>query len=280
MQLIVLIFGCLFISYGKLPAGSLFAALLILPSIRRWYSYITRFMKNLKQRNVLEERVLYLYEKEEEKAIEVEPLKKINVENLSFSYDSKTLILDGINISIQAGEKLIISGQNGTGKTTLLKLIAGLYEPKSGRVMLNVPSMNINKATLRTLVSYCSQESYLFHGTLLENVCLGLPDITADQVKDMLASLGLGKYPLDDIVEEGGNNYSSGEKQKILLARSLLKQTNLLLLDEPTNHIDMESQEFLVEYIKTTKKAVILISHNKEFIDKFQGIFKELVLEA
>lgn len=274
MKIIVLIVGCILISKKMLAVGSLFSALLILPSLRKWYGYIKRLIYNCKKLNILTNRVYYLFENHDSKKQDISEFKEIHSDNISFKYTEEKIILKNLNITIENSQKYIIVGPNGTGKTTLLRLLSGILKPVQGNFILDKNKILTN-STLQNITSYNSQESYLFKGTLLENITFN-NKIPTNKIQKTLNCLGLEKYSLETAVKEGGNNFSVGEKHKISLARTILKDSEFILLDEPTNHVDNECVDYLINFITTTNKTILIVSHDNEFVEKLNGVCKTL----
>ena len=191
-----------------------------------------------------------------------QPLK---IMDLSFKYDKtdSNNIIDHLNFELSRGEKFLIVGENGAGKSTLLKLIMGLLEPDSGYIKLG------NK----TDIGYYAQEL-----ELLDN---------ESTILDNLISMGYNQRQLRSILSKflfyGNDVYknvsvlSPGEKSRVALAKISLSGANMLLLDEPTNHLDPETQNLIAEVFKNYDGAMIVVSHNPEFVDNL-GIERLLIL--
>ena len=156
-----------------------------------------------------------------------------------------------------------ICGTNGSGKSTLVSILTGLRKSYTGSLFVNgVELKDINQKEYRKYISYAPQEPFLFNGTVRENVRLG--DLTAqkEKVDQIMKLFGIDKYA-DKEVSENGTNLSGGEKQRVSLARAVLKDAPILLLDEPDNHLDTEIQESLREILKGEQRIVFFISHRK-----------------
>ncbi len=177
----------------------------------------------------------------------------LDVNNLSFGYNKESIVLDDIALKIDSGMVLGIAGANGAGKSTLMKIIAGLYVPNSGEMCLNgsdYHSVSIDQ--WRKSISYLPQKSFLFMGTIYDNISMVKPTATYEEVikaakaafaDDFIRSLPEG---YNTVAGGGGKLFSTGERQKIAIARAFLKDSPLLLLDEPTASLDTQS-EFLIE---------------------------------
>src|SRR5699024_7060078 len=189
----------------------------------------------------------------------------LNIENLSKAYPHKTLFYN-IKLGINEGEKIGVIGINGTGKSTLLKLIAGLESPDQGV---------INKGkSIR--VEYLAQiPEFKENLTILENVLLGKK---AD--KEYLNIEGQAKSMLEklNIIDCDGNinTLSGGQKKRVALVRILLTPAEILVLDEPTNHLDNEMTEWLEDYLKKYKGAFVMVTHDRYFLDRVTNKILEI----
>lgn len=190
------------------------------------------------------------------------PLK---IENVCFKYDktAKRNLLYKINIEIPRGEKFLIVGENGVGKSTLLKLIIGELIPDSGRIILGP----------KTDIGYYAQEHELLNldQNLIEN--LKEFDLTEREARGIL---GRFLFQGDELYKKV-SVLSPGERSRLALAKLTLQKANLLVLDEPTNHLDKETQKTIAENLRTFQGTIILVSHNPEFVHHL-GVERTLIL--
>ena len=180
----------------------------------------------------------------------------LTLEGVRKSFAGRT-VFDGVSLNLQRGDKLAVVGVNGAGKTTLLKILAGL-EPAEGTVR---PGHNV-------ILSYFGQhqaQELAGELSILDTVYHTAVDMTITQVRSLLgAFLFTG-----DEVEKQVRVLSGGEKSRVALARMLVRPANLMLLDEPTNHLDMSSQEILQEALAQYEGTIIVVSHNRFFVNSF-----------
>jgi len=216
-------------------------------------------------------------------------LKKIqgNVEfkNISFGYQADNLILDNINLKVLAGQKIALVGGSGQGKTTLIDLISLYFQPISGEILIdgvNIQSLNLN--FLRKIIAYIPQEITLFNDTVRNNIRYGKIEATEEEIVKAAKAAHAHEFvesfskKYEQIVGERGVKLSTGQKQRIAIARALIRDPKILILDEATSSLDSESekliQEALGELIK--EKTTFIIAHRLSTVKKADKI---LVLE-
>lgn len=155
----------------------------------------------------------------------------ITFQNVKFRYGTRKLVLDDVDITIHQGEKVAFVGESGSGKTTLTKLLLHLYKPEEGNILINGNNIeDIQLETLRERIAYISQETFLFSGTIMENLMLGIDDASVDDVieasKLAQAHEFINELPLryETMLEENGANLSGGQRQRLAIARAMLKK--------------------------------------------------------
>ena len=191
----------------------------------------------------------------------------IEFKNVSFSYpDSATKALDGISFRIRPGEKVGIIGRIGSGKTTVGKLVTGFYPPAEGSIQVDgIDVRQYDPADLRAGVGFLLQDVDLFYGKLRDNITLGKPTATDEEVLAAARLSGVESFiaghpqGYDMMVAEGGRSLSGGQKQAIGLARVLIRQPRILFLDEPTAHFDVRSEAEFLERLKGLAKQEMTI---------------------
>lgn len=185
-------------------------------------------------------------------------LGSYDLEGVRFRYDSgdRQLALTVQRLAIQAGEKVAILGRVGAGKSTLLQLLAGLQVPTEGRVCLDGIDLSIiDPADVRRDMSLLTQHARLFHGTIRENIIMGMPHASDDMVEKALAMAGALSFVrsrhegLDNLLLEGGVGLSDGQRQALVLARMLIRDSAIVLLDEPTTSFDEATERQVIDSI-------------------------------
>ncbi len=216
------------------------------------------------------------------------PLGEINrleFEKVTFKHQSATTdALSDISFKTGLGETIAFVGPSGSGKTTLVKLLVGLYPPLSGRILYNGhPSTNIALDELRKQIGFVTQDTQLFSGTIRENLLFVNPDATDAQCLDVLNKsacqnlLARANNGLNTIIGEGGVKVSGGEKQRLSIARALLRNPNILVFDEATSALDSLTEEEISETIRNISKnrnqATIMIAHRLSTVMHADRIF-------
>lgn len=211
----------------------------------------------------------------------------ISLDNISFAYDKKTdsaeepHVLDNISMTIHKGDVVAIVGSSGSGKSTLMKILCGFERCQKGEYYLcehSIEEWNIDSA--RSLISYVPQDSYLFPGTIAENVAIGSDDIDETLVKNVCQKAGISDMikELPDgyhtEVGERGVKLSGGERQRLAIARALYKNAPIILLDEPTSALDEETEKIISKTIyEDSEKTVIVIAHRLSTIQNADRIY-------
>ena len=203
---------------------------------------------------------------------------EIRFEHVSFSYDDRVILTD-FNGHFTRGINYLI-GENGSGKSTALRLLCRLYSPDNGRITIDgIDLASVKRADLRSYVSIVFSDSLIFDGSIYENILIGNLSATREEVISAAEKAGLddlvralpGHY--DTPVGENGLNLSSGEMQKIALARVLLRDSPVIVFDEFTRSIDEESKRSIYQVIRQlTNKTVIIVTHNMADIKEGSNI--------
>jgi len=191
-------------------------------------------------------------------------------------------VIDNLSMEIKEKSKVAIIGESGCGKTTLIKLLMGLYPLEQGQIKIGeVDIKTISKKLLRRKIAYVSQEIYLFNDTLRNNISLLDTHDNDKQIDELISKCGLDElckklpYGVDTMIEENGLNLSGGERQKIAIARALYKKPEILILDEATSNLDTISEKKLVRLVKdvTRDTTVITIAHRLSTIKDYDMVY-------
>lgn len=255
VQIGTILVGALQIAAGKLTLGGLLSGYLMIPAIRECCGYIKEWVTERHNEEKLLERLRFFYSEQLEEPADAKLLQELSAENVSFSYPgSDNTVLQNRSFCMTDQDNIRLIGANGTGKTTLLKLLAGLYRPTSGKVC-NGASLS----QIRSNVAYQAQEGAIFSGTVWDN--LFLPEKKIAQARDLLRDMGFEKDLHYEVTPEG-TNLSPGEQKKLLLTRALLQETPFLFLDEPLNHLDEQGTRILLEIIRN-RQGILIIFHQE-----------------
>jgi len=215
------------------------------------------------------------------KAVEAIPLHPVSLESMdTIAFDhvqfahrsAKTNAVEQISFTIKKGETIAFVGPSGSGKTTLVKLLVGLYKPSEGQITINghnINDMDFNEQ--RAKIGLVSQDTQLFAGTIRENLLFVNPTATEAQLMDVLHKASCTKLlarsdkGLDTVIGEGGMKVSGGEKQRLSIARSLLRNPDLLIFDEATSALDSITEDEITQTIRNVSaredRITIMIAH-------------------
>ncbi len=208
-----------------------------------------------------------------EHPVPVPEVRTFEFKNVVFKHQSAaTNALNGVSFKTEKGRTIAFVGPSGSGKTTMVKLIVGLYQPKEGRVLYNgTPSTEINLDELREQIGLVTQDTQLFAGTIRENLLFVNPKATDEEIMDVLhraaadSLLERANQGLDTVIGEGGVKVSGGEKQRLSIARALLRHPKLLVFDEATSALDSLTEEEISKTIRdvsTSKNHItVLVAH-------------------
>lgn len=218
----------------------------------------------------------YAEEHQEKSGIKViDDIHEIKFSQVSLAFLDKPILSD-VTFTVQSGDKVAIVGKNGTGKSTIINLLLKFYEPDSGHILINNHALNeIEISSYRNLFAYSAQDAHLFHVGLLSNIFLYRANPKSTYLS-LLEACGLDTLHQRGNEEYGedGRSISSGQRQKILMARALLHDKSCILLDEATSHMDYQSEISLLKriFLQYHNKIVFLITHNSKLLQNFNKI--------
>jgi len=219
----------------------------------------------------------------ESKKIDSKSLRgNIEFKNVDFRYGTRQLILKDISLNIKPGEKIALVGESGSGKTTLAKLLMNFYQCEKGEILINGFNIkDINIESLRDKVSYISQEAFLFNGTIIENMSLGNPYVSYEEIIEACKRAHIHEFinslPLryNTLIEENGSNLSGGQKQRLSIARAMLKKPDIIIMDEATSNLDSITEKAIEHTMNDFTKDIttIVIAHRLSTIMRCNNIY-------
>ena len=279
-NLFVIFIGALFVFDGKLSIGYLITFSSMMAYFLEPIRNIIDMDFNIKESKESITRILSLYEDNKSSGIVDFRNGNICFNNLNFTFGNNKTILNGIDLIINRGERIMIYGTSGSGKSTLLKLLMGYYSISRGMIYINGVDINDLKIdSLRKNITYVSQNEILFNDTLLNNLKVFESD--NDDILSMAKLLEFNEILDNDLglnlmIEENGFNLSGGQRQRIVLARALLKQAQIILIDEGLSQVDVSLERKILMNIfsKFKDKTFIIISHRMENLDLYDRYIK------
>ncbi len=280
----VVLVGCFAVIDGEMTTGALVACSILSSRMLAPIAQITGILGRLQQTKIAKQSLDELMKRPIDQAERSHLVHKpvlngdYELKNVLFQYgdeDPKPSLMIR-HLKIRSGEKVAILGRNGAGKSTLLQLLSGMQEPNQGAVHLDGLDLSlIDPSDVRRDMGLLNQNAYLFYGTIRENLTLGAPLATDDDILNALTVTGAlafiqeKKEGLDHLILEGGIGFSGGQKQAFLLARLLIRQPNILLLDEPTASIDDVSEKQLIDHLKDwlAHRTLIVATHRRAVLE-------------
>ncbi|MBY6203354.1 thiol reductant ABC exporter subunit CydD [Halomonas denitrificans] len=209
----------------------------------------------------------------------------VRIRGLCFAYPDRPVLFDGLDLAFERGERVVLSGPSGGGKSTLIDLLAGFLHPAAGRIEIGGEDAAPWSETERAArVAWLGQRPTLFPGTLYENIALGWAEATTEEVEAIAESAGVMDFAhrldrgLDSAVGERGERLSGGQIQRVALARALLRPRPVLLLDEPTAHLDRRGERRVLDALSSLLESrdvtVVAASHRPEMIERADRVVR------
>ncbi len=270
--------GASLVISGEFTIGQLFAFNMLSANVISPFQRLAGLWNNLQEVGIALERLCDVIEAnpEEDRDDSRQAIGRlqgyVNFKNVTFRYnkDADTNILENINFEISPGQTIALVGRSGSGKTTLAKLILGLYQPTSGSIEIDGKDLKtISLHSLRSQVGVVDQDTFLFGGTVKENLTLAIPGASAEQIYRAAELAGadefINKMPMryDTEIGEGGSMLSGGQRQRLAIARALLNNPRLLVFDEATSSLDTESEQIIQRNLEKIRRnrSTIIIAH-------------------
>ncbi|AKA72377.1 ABC transporter ATP-binding protein [Clostridium scatologenes] len=282
---LILLFSGIFILNNQLTIGIYTAFIAYMSKIFATTSSFASLGMTVKPVCVSIERIQEFLEMKDENTekheIINENIESISIENLSFKYDENdTNIIDKLNFKMNKGDKVLIKGENGTGKSTLIKNILGLYSPTEGEIFINDKKYSlIDKRSIRSKIGVVSQNVFLFRGSILDNILYGQTNKSKEDVVSLIKKYNLEKYiqgfenGMETEINQNGVGISGGQTQIIAFLRATIAKKDIIILDEGTSNMDTETRKIILKILSERDicNILMIISHQEdgmEFINK------------
>nr|WP_315268318.1 ABC transporter ATP-binding protein [Microbacterium lemovicicum] len=273
---LVLLWGGLRVVDSSLLIGTLLAAVLYVRNFFAPLQEVAFFLNSYQSATAALEKVSGVLEEEPTVPDPVTPIDlwtsrgHIRFDGVRFGYNAATTILPDFTLDIPAGQTIALVGTTGAGKSTLAKLVSRFYDPTEGRVTLDdIDLRRLHPKDLRRAIVMVTQEAYLFSGTVADNIALGKPDATMDEIRAAARAVGADTFiealpdGYDTDVNKRGGRVSAGQRQLISFARAFLADPAVLILDEATASLDMPSERMIQDALQTllADRTAIIIAH-------------------
>ncbi len=281
-QIAIIFYGVFLIQDGLVTMGALIAVVILAGRTLAPLSQLAQALTRVNSARTAFKSINEIMKKPKDREHTENPLSRPNLKgniefkNVTFGYPgSSEPILKDLSFKIAAGEKVAILGKMGSGKSTIARLLAGLYEPDAGSILIDgVDLRQIDTSDLRRNVGLMLQDTWLFSGTVKENIQMGFVQYSDEHVLDVSIISGVDEFVrenpsgYDFQIKERGEGLSGGQRQSINLARSLLHNPELLILDEPTSSMDSASEKQVLENLINwaKNKTLIAITHRNTIL--------------
>ena len=272
----LIVYGGLKVINGEISIGALIAFLSYFAMVLSPVHTLLGILNNIPKLKVSINRLDEILPEELSKKEKIKLPRDLNIEfkNITFSYDDKNNLFENLNLKINHKEKIVLTGNNGIGKSTLIDLLTNFLETKSGEVLLNeIDIKKIKNETIQNSIGLVEQNPVILSTTLKENLQIANKDAKDQELIEVLEKVGLDLWfknllnGLDTILNEDGQGLSGGQKQRLSIARIILKNPSIVLMDEPTSSVDKEFVEIIDELIDINFKdsTKIIISHQNYY---------------
>ncbi|MCL1905364.1 MAG: peptidase domain-containing ABC transporter, partial [Methanomassiliicoccaceae archaeon] len=286
----LLVIGGLLVINGETTLGTLVAFMSLSGFFIDPINRLISLQLSIQEANISLKRLSEIYgvdeeediESEKDSAILVEGINDVTIDHASFRYGARPLTLNDVSITIQKGKKVAIVGRSGSGKTTLSKLMLKFYIPEEGRITFNGTDLkDIDAFAIRERIGCVPQNVQLFSGSITDNILIGKPGATPNEISNACRLAGcdefIRKLPAgyNTFLDENGGGLSGGEKQRIALARVLVKRPDFIILDEATSNMDFITEQTIYDAVfnKMKETTMMIIAHRLSTIRKCDLIY-------
>jgi ATP-binding cassette, subfamily B, bacterial HlyB/CyaB len=294
-------FGAWLVIQNQLTIGQLVAFNMLLGNIIRPFQRLIVLWNQLQEVIISTERINDVLEAEPEEDLQFQPRQfltllhgEIRFENVTFRYhpESDINVLENLSFVIQPEQTVAVVGRSGSGKTTLAKLILGLYPPTDGKVLIDSQDVtSISLRSLRSQIGVVDQDTFLFGGTIRENISIAHPEATLEEIIEAAQLAGANEFikqlPMgyETQIGEGGGLLSGGQRQRLAIARALLGNPRLLVFDEATSHLDPESERIIQNNLRKILqgRTSLIIAHRLSTVrnaDQILVLDRGLLIES
>ena len=274
-NLVLMYLGATMVIDGKITLGGLMAFTSLSGYFMDPIGRLISLQLSIQEASISMKRISEIYEVDKEQEtdnkIEVETIEEdIELENITFRYGSRAPVLKNINIKIPKGKKVALVGESGSGKTTVSKLLLKYYTPEEGKIKISGYDIEeLDLYALRKAIAYVPQNVELFSGSIRENIILGKENVSYEEMKTACENASCNSFierlpaKYDTFLDEDGGGLSGGEKQRLALARALVKKSKFLILDEATSNLDFISEAKIYDTLfnKGKNLTMLIIAH-------------------
>ena len=284
---LISVFGALLYLGGSLTLGNLSSFVLYSRKFSGPINEMANILSEVQSACAAAERVFRLIDEEPEPADRADARELLDVrgdvamEHVRFGYNPEKIIIHDLNLHAAPGALIAVVGPTGAGKTTIINLLMRFYDPDSGVIKVDgTPALEVSRKSLRLAYAMVLQDTWLFHGTIFENIAYGKEDATQEDVERVAKAAKIHQYiqslpkGYDTVLNEDGMNISQGQKQLLTIARAMLLDSKMLILDEATSNVDtrteLEIQQAMTELMKG--KTCFVIAHRLSTIENADNI--------